>query len=679
MRGQANTATAPPLASSLRRGGRRGVALAVAGLLGVGGLATVGTSLAAAAVPNFPDNIVVFPDRDFITIEGYQDHIGETATIELTRGTTVIGSAQGVVAEGDVAFEINHPGGVCWGNGTTLKVTPDIKAGDKATIKFGGTAAGDTTVADAAVGPEHAKLGADGTTVTVTGHIATGVNPNQLEQRIVNPDLTALVGRRDVRAVTGALAPAPKGGYSSGLEIAGNTFTATYQFTDPKAAQIAAGTGIERLMSWQVQDIDANRQGLTIAEFGEAGGPGFGGCPAGPADQPAPTGTFTAVRSADKTKVALTWSASAPAPGAAAISGFDVEAIAPAGTNGVSATLGARLGPAATSTTLTVDPATAYTYEVRSMTGAKVGEPFGTSSTTPPADTTVPRLTLSPAPAADGSAVEASAVTLASETGADLYYTDDGSSVLTGDLPSDSAKLYDPTKPIAVTGDATTPTEIHAVAIDRAGNYTPADGLYKRPVTTQPSGPAVPTGLAGTASTSSVALTWNAVTGATSYQLSVYNADGTTLLPPTQQPGETTATTQTVGGLNGSTAYTFRVRAINAGGSSDLSDPVRVLTKEALAITTAKWKAGDFRVTGTSSALSGTVSVYRVAADGKSPGAQIGTLTAPLTAAVAPATGSTYSWRMRTGDTGLPATNPGKVVVQSINGGVTGPFTVTNG
>ena len=40
-------------------------------------------------------------------------------------------------------------------------------------------------------------------------------------------------------------------------------------------------------MSWQEEDADGNRQGLTIAEYGEAGGPGMGGCPAGPGD-PAP-------------------------------------------------------------------------------------------------------------------------------------------------------------------------------------------------------------------------------------------------------------------------------------------------------------------------------------------------------------------------------------------------------
>ena len=62
----------------------------------------------------------------------------------------MIGSASHIVEEGDVAFEINHPGGACWGDGTGLKVTPDLLPGDKATISFDGEAnAGDTTVQDA--------------------------------------------------------------------------------------------------------------------------------------------------------------------------------------------------------------------------------------------------------------------------------------------------------------------------------------------------------------------------------------------------------------------------------------------------------------------------------------------------------------------------------------------------
>src|SRR5919108_886657 len=117
-----------------RRINRRLVAGLVAGAAVAAG--TTGAIVATAAVPAFPDNIVVFPDRDFISVEGYQNHVGETALVELTRAGKVIGSAKGVVEAGDVAFEINHPGGYCWGNGTDLQVTPDIRPGDKATISF---------------------------------------------------------------------------------------------------------------------------------------------------------------------------------------------------------------------------------------------------------------------------------------------------------------------------------------------------------------------------------------------------------------------------------------------------------------------------------------------------------------------------------------------------------------
>src|SRR4051812_49806256 len=100
-----------------RRWGTRRTVAAVAATIAAGGGVTA--VVAQAAVPTFPDNVVVFPDRDFVTIEGYQDHIGEQATVTVMRGTQTVGSAVGTVAEGDVAFEINHPGGYCWGAGTS--------------------------------------------------------------------------------------------------------------------------------------------------------------------------------------------------------------------------------------------------------------------------------------------------------------------------------------------------------------------------------------------------------------------------------------------------------------------------------------------------------------------------------------------------------------------------------
>lgn len=245
---------------------------------------------ASAVVPADPDNLMVFFQRDFVSVTGYQNHIGETATVEITRGGVLIGSAQGVVADvgltGDPAFEINHPGGVCWGNGTGLNVTPDILPGDVASISFAGITAGDTTVQDAYVNAAGA-LGTTtlaGDTVTVTGHIAPGVIQANTEQRIVEPALVAGGLARTVRAVPGPLTPSPRlGGYRSGLSFndTDHTFTATYVFDNPALASTAASAGIgaDRLMSWEVTDAAGNRQGMTISEFGELGGPGDVGCP----------------------------------------------------------------------------------------------------------------------------------------------------------------------------------------------------------------------------------------------------------------------------------------------------------------------------------------------------------------------------------------------------------------
>ena len=50
--------------------------------------------------------------------------------------------------------------------------------------------------------------------------------------------------------------------------------------------------------------------------------------------------------------------------------------------------------------------------------------------------------------------------------------------------------------------------------------------------------------------------------------------------------------------------------------------------------------------------------------------------TANLVAAVAPATGTTFAFRLRNG--AAPTANPGQIVVRSSNGTVSAPITVTN-
>ncbi|MER5868189.1 glycoside hydrolase family 18 protein [Streptomyces sp. NPDC002044] len=85
----------------------------------------------------------------------------------------------------------------------------------------------------------------------------------------------------------------------------------------------------------------------------------------------------------------------------------------------------------------------------------------------------------------------------------------------------------------------------------------------------EPRPPAAPTGLTASATSSdSVSLSWSAAAGATSYK--VYR-DGAA-------PLTVTAASAVVTGLAASTAYTFRVGAVNAAGESAKSAPVSATT-----------------------------------------------------------------------------------------------------
>jgi hypothetical protein len=648
---------------------RRVVPILVTGVAAAG---AAGAIVADAAPPAFPDNVVVFPDRDFITIEGYQSHIGETGLVEVTRDGKVIGSAKGVVEEGDVAFEVNHPGGYCWGAGTGLNVTPDIRPGDKATISFNGIEAGDTVAGNAYVTEDMILTGSPTkNTVVVHGYAGPGVNQAQMEVRVINPDLVDTeVGKRDIRAVTGPLVAAPKGAYSSSLEFEGNQFTATFVFQDPANALIASKADLgERAMSWQVEDADGNRQGLTIAEFGEAGGPGMGGCPAGPGDSAAPTpGTATVQRSTDKTSASVTWAPADALPGTAAVTGYSVEAIkqTPSST-GEKEIIGKRAVASATHVNLDGLSATqGYDVEVRSMTDSKMSSPFTVQVPAPSdlGDVTAPKLTVSPANTA--AINTASNITLSSEAGADIYYTIDGTPAVEGGLPTDTAKHY--LEPIALSGQVT----LHAAVFDRAGNFDTFTGVYKPATDTIPA-PAAVSAITGSAGQASVTLSWaSPEAGVTGYGIQAYVKNTAGARVASGALLTTTAKTITIGSLNPGTEYYFTVKAKNASGygpeSTDQGPFVPTKLTDTVTIGTAKWKSGDFRVTGSGSAVGAFLEVHA--------GSPTGALLArgQVEPPVAPATNGTYDIRARASN--APASNPGKIYVVSENGGVAGPFTV---
>ncbi|MCX8453698.1 fibronectin type III domain-containing protein [Paenarthrobacter ureafaciens] len=719
---------------------------------------------ANAVVPAFPDNLVVFPDRDFITVEGYQDRVGQTALVEVTRkGSGVVGSAQGVVSAGEVAFEINHPGGYCWGAGTGLNVTPDILPGDIVSIKFNGVEAGATTVQDAYV-TEHSSL--SGTTLTVKGHAGSGVNPAQMEQRIVEPALKdTSVGRRDIRAVPGPLTA--QDGYSSTLEFgADGTFLATYVFNDVATAEIAAAANGERAMAWEVEDADANRQGLTIAEFGELGGPGMGGCPNGPL-QSGPSGPTNVKVAKVGSDLKVNWTPAQAIPGTPPITGYRVSALGHTRSGSEQLETGVRISdPKAAGTTIKgtrLDEG----YDVYVVSLSNAGETFPAVPFIPETDSTKPTVTASPN---GGSFPTAQELTLtANEQGSDIFYTLDGSDPIgSGGIAAEGAILYK--SPIPVPANA----KYTYAAIDPSGNVSDK-GAVEFTITNDPV-PAAPAFIgAPVAGQGTATVSWKAPDpGApglaiTAYTVQAYTTDGAAFGTSKKVAGD--VTTVVYDGLTGDTQYSFTIRAANTNGDSPesaKSDIVTVLgelvanagpdqnvlrstsgtpvalngtgststgatyqwrqvlispddpdvvtltgattlqptftlpvykypmtnkpltfeltvtangkTKTDIVSITpvpdrvtagqAQWKSRDFRVTGTSTASAGSITV-RAGGPG---GTILGTVS--VTAAAAPETGGVFTLRLRDG--AAPAANPGTVWIESTLGGTAGPITVVN-
>lgn len=650
----------------LNRRRRMRAGLALGAVVGLTATTLAMVSPASAAVPEFPNNIVVFPNRDFVSVEGYASHAGETATVEVTRDGAVVGAAKGTVSGGDVAFEINHPGGLCWGAGTTVDVTPDIVAGDVVSITFPDGSSDSTTTSTATATQDMTQ---NGTTITLDGTLGADVNKDNMETRIINADLVDVIGKRDIRALPGPIVPAAKGGYSSGLSFpTPTTFQAIFEFATQEAADTAAAADLgERAMTWELTDPDGNRQGITIAEFGEVGGPGVGGCPQGPTNQAAPIGTASVIHAPGSSTAQLKWTPATPQPGAEPVSGYQVSAVAPTNTSGNQPTTGLRMGPGATSATLSgLNPTLDYTFEVRSMTsGTKMSVPFAAASG--PADTTLPTLNLNPAGGTTAAPVEANSVTVTSN--GQVFYTTDGTPAILGDLPSDNATLLTGTT-IPITGL----TDLSIATFDQVGNHTEAGGVFT-PLTVAQA--AAPTGLtAGAQTQTSVPLSWDASPASesvTGYQVTVYNADGT---KRTTQPAVTTVPRQTVTGLNPGTTYQFSVAAKNAAGAGPDSANITKATDastDRITITSAKWKVNDLRIIGTGSLVGQTVQAYTVKADGTI-GTPIAGAAASVVTAAPPGIGD-YSIRLRANS----PVNPGRIFVKSSGGGIAGPFTVANG
>lgn len=111
---------------------------------------------------------------------------------------------------------------------------------------------------------------------------------------------------------------------------------------------------------------------------------------------------------------------------------------------------------------------------------------------------------------------------------------------------------------------------------------------------------------------------------------------------------------------------TFRLTVTTVDGSK--ADMVFVTPQpDTVAVATAKWKVGDFRVTGGGSVVGATITVHK------------GSLAGPVLGRTTVTAGPPPVFSLRQTNAAAPATNPLTIWIESTVGGVSGPFTVTAG
>ena len=370
----------PPTRS---RWGRPATVGAVALGLLAGGLATGPAQAIDSNPPTGPGNIEVFPARDMVAVEGYADQAGKRATLEVRRGGQLVGSAVGTV-DATGFLEANHPGGVCWGAGTDLKVTPDITAGDEVRVTFSDGHWDGSRVSDAEVTEVVTDEAAR--TLTISGRYGPGVDmpgadlvadPGKFGVEIVNPDMRAATSGIGARAIGWPTDDAPTGhtvsGSVTGTDASGGTFAVTYGFQTVEDLALAEAGEVVAL-AWLAEpppELGVEAQlGITLNEFYEHGGPGMGGCPPGPAQVRSDAPTEYTAKGAGAGSLQVGWQAGSTVPGAPAITGYSVRAVR--GEDEV----GKRLGADARSTTLTgLVAGEIYSVEIAAKSAAGEGVP----------------------------------------------------------------------------------------------------------------------------------------------------------------------------------------------------------------------------------------------------------------------------------------------------------------
>ena len=596
--------------------------------------------------PIFPNNIVCFPERDFCTVEGYLDYTGQDLTVNVLKDTIVTGSAKGTVSGGGVAFEVNHPGALCWGDGTNLKVTPNIEIGNKIEIKKDALLLSEMVIQNGYI----IKKEKTGNTITVTGFLDSTVNPINVELRIVNPDLKSTpVGRRDASAIVGAVsANAP--GYSSGISIVTTNFMAVFEFTNSITADTAFA-GAYALSMWEKTDDAGNRQGITISEFEEIGGPWSLLCP-----------TYANFINVNLKKLIianqiLKWDNNIQLlPGSDPISGFNAHVIRNLDQN-TNEIMGYRFSNSINKYDFSkINIKLTDKIEFRVMTNNKLSDPLIIE---------LNNLNENPSviftPQSDSAIVVNSNVVILSSNTGQIIYTLDGT-----DPNLDNGIIY--TDSITITKEII----IKAISYSYGGKTSSViSGKYAPEVDLKTY--LYPANLKVVLQSNSLSVSWTNINDPTInlYKIKIYS--GTNLVSSV----DTTLNPLIITNLIPNNLYTFTILArydtIWSSESPQTTTVVFPNLVDNIIITSAKWKSTDFRISGTSSMPNSILTLYSANADNT-----ISTNTINIRGTNTAITGissglpditNNYVFDIRVTKNQVP-NNPTKVFVKSSKGGI---------
>jgi chitobiase/beta-hexosaminidase-like protein len=408
----------------------------------------------AANPPAPPHSIISFPQRDFVSAEGYEE--GVPVIVEVLRNGSIIGTSTEVTPLADGLVEVNHPGGGCW-----VGSTPDIRPGDEVRTTQLDIAGRQDATTTANVNAEPAVIEGSDVVVRGTAFELDGTTPlplAEIEQRIIAGNPGFENGRRRLQA-TSEGGPNDDGLLQADALAGPGHWIARYQGLSSDDRERAESS--ETRILWLGADPLAGNE-LTIFEVGE----GVVNGPSAPCTAP------SAETSLGGTTPQVKFINAASAHQDMVVSG-----LANTDITEVNVSVGGTPMPGVAPTGAIPNRTWSVTVPASVLENAPDGNVRVTASfvsstnTAPPADSrTLVKDTVVPAaPTATpgaGSYVGPQSVSLASaDQSARIHYTLDGST------PTAASRVFD--APLSVTASQT----VRAVAVDPAGNVSAASTL----------------------------------------------------------------------------------------------------------------------------------------------------------------------------------------------------------